>query len=296
MTQNRSSVPGCLPGGSPSNSTRSQAEVSVIASVVSMSVGILSNTLALFILVKAYQRFRLKSKACFLLFASGLVITDCLGHLINGSLVFYVYSYHKDWEAFDPKRILCGVFGASMVFFGLSPLLLGGVMAVERYLGVRHPFFHSAVIASRHTKTLMGSTWLLALLVALMPILLCRPYQVQCSRSWCFFRLVGAARDWRDALSPVLFATLGLLALLVSIVCNTMTGLALLKSSRQRSQRERPRHHRHHRSSAHHSEMILQLLVIMVVSCVCWGPFLVRHLFFSPARIPGTLHDTLCNP
>ncbi|KAL2089950.1 hypothetical protein ACEWY4_014638 [Coilia grayii] len=278
MTHNRSSEPGCLPGGSASNSTRGQAEVSVMSSIISMSVGILSNTLALFILVKAYQRFRLKSKACFLLLASGLVITDCLGHLINGSLVFYVYSYHKDWEAFDPKRILCGVFGASMVFFGLSPLLLGGVMAVERYLGVTHPFFHSAVIASRHTKTLMGSTWLLALFVALLPILLCRPYQVQCSRSWCFFRLVGA-RDWRDALSPVLFATLGLLALFVSIVCNAMTGFALLQS-RQRSHRDRHHHHRR-KSSAHHSEMIYQLLVIMIVSCVCWGPFLVNVIILS---------------
>lgn len=242
-----------------------------------MSVGILSNTLALFILVKAYKRFRLKSKACFLLFASGLVVTDCLGHLINGSLVFYVYGYSKDWEAFDPKRILCGVFGASMVFFGLSPLLLGGVMAVERYLGVTHPFFHAAFIASHHMKTLMGSTWLLALFVALLPILLHRPYQVQCSRSWCFFRMVGE-RDWLDALSPVLFSTLGLLALLVSIVCNTMTGFALLQS-RQHSHRDRPRHH-HRKSSGHHSEMICQLLVIMIVSCVCWGPFLVRGGYF----------------
>lgn len=243
-----------------------------------MSVGILSNTLALFILVKAYKRFRLKSKACFLLFASGLVVTDCLGHLINGSLVFYVYGYRKDWEVFDPKRILCGVFGSSMVFFGLSPLLLGGVMAVERYLGVTHPFFHSAVIASCHMKALMASVWLLALFVALLPILLCRPYQIQCSRSWCFFRMMGA-RDWLDALSPLLFSVLGLLSLLVSIVCNTMTGFTLLQS-RQRSHRDR--HRRHHRkSSAHHCEMICQLLAIMIVSCVCWGPFLVRGAFWE---------------
>ncbi|XP_076131512.1 prostaglandin F2-alpha receptor [Alosa pseudoharengus] len=278
MTQNRSSEARCLSGSGPSNGTRSQAEVSVISSVISMSVGILSNTLALFILIKAYQRFRLKSKACFLLFASGLVVTDCLGHLINGSLVFYVYSYRKDWEAFDPKRILCGIFGTSMVFFGLSPLLLGGVMAVERYLGVTHPFFHSSVIASCHMKTLMGAIWLLALFVALLPILLCRPYEVQCSRSWCFFRMVGA-RDWLDTVSPVLFSLLGLLSLLVSIVCNAMSGFALLQS-KQRSHRDR--HHCHHRkSSAHHLEMICQLLAIMIVSCVCWGPFLVNVIVLN---------------
>ncbi|KAK3562271.1 hypothetical protein QTP86_033352 [Hemibagrus guttatus] len=143
-----------------------------------MTVGIISNTLAIFILLKAYQQLRVKSSASFLLFASGLVVTDFLGHLINGSLALYVYALNKEWESFDPKQVLCGVFGVCMSFFGLSPLLLGGIMAVERCIGVTRPLFHTTVLTSYHINRLLALTWILALLVALLPVLVWRPYQV----------------------------------------------------------------------------------------------------------------------
>ncbi|KAJ8375341.1 hypothetical protein SKAU_G00059210 [Synaphobranchus kaupii] len=273
MSSNRTSLTGCRGVIDRSfNTTFTQVEPSVIASVVSMTVGILSNTLALFILVKAYRRFHLKSKASFLFFAIGLVVTDLLGHLINGSLVLYVYRFHKDWMVFDPQHTLCGFFGASMVFFGLSPLLLGSVMAVERCIGVTRPLFHSTALTSHHMKKLLGLTWLLALLVATLPILAHRPYQVQHSQSWCFFALEGAC-DWLDLFFPLLFSVLGLLALFISILCNTVTGVTLLRSKLRSDQ--------HFKGTSHHFEMICQLLVIMLVSCVCWGPFLVTVIHRS---------------
>lgn len=253
------------------NETCRKGDVSVTSSVITMTVGIISNTLALFIVLKAYRRFRLKSKASFLLFASGLVLTDFLGHVINGSLALYVYASGKHWESFDPKQVLCGFFGVCMAFFGLSPLLLGGVMAVERCIGVTQPFFHSMALTSSRINRLLALTWLLALLVALLPVLVQRPYQVQGSRSWCFFHMMGT-RDWLDILLPMIFSMLGLLALLVSFVCNTVTGFTLLRSRLCREHN----YHRHHKSSIH-SEMMCQLLAIMIVSCVCWGPLLVRQ-------------------
>ncbi|XP_030647723.1 prostaglandin F2-alpha receptor [Chanos chanos] len=261
---------------SSSSSTGSTEELSFTSSAISMTVGIVSNSLALFILLKAYHRFRLKSKASFLFFASGLVVTDFFGHLINGSLALYVYMSHKEWEIFDPKQVLCGFFGVCMTFFGLSPLILGSVMAVERCIGVTQPLFHTTALASHHMKKLLVFTWLLALLIALLPVFLCRPYQVQSSRSWCFFRMVGA-RDWLDIFLPMIFSGLGLLSLFVSFVCNTTTGLTLLQT---RCQRDRS-HWRHRKSSSHHFEMICQLLAIMLVSCVCWGPFLVNIIILS---------------
>ncbi|XP_062308747.1 prostaglandin F2-alpha receptor [Osmerus eperlanus] len=256
------------------NITCSQIELSITSSAISMTVGIFSNTLALVILVKAYHRFHLKSKTSFLLFASGLVVTDILGHLINGSLVLYVYSSHKRWETFDQHHILCSLFGASMVFFGLSPLLFGSVMAVDRCLGVTRPLCHSTALVAHDMKRLLGFTWLLAAFVALLPILLWRPYQVQRSQSWCFFYLEGP-RDWLDVLPPLLFSLLGLFSLVVSIVCNTLTSCTLLQS--------RLWQEHHCKVPSHHFEMVYQLLAIMLVSCVCWGPLLVNVIFLSTA-------------
>lgn len=263
MPANGSSETGCRSEVRPS----SACSQSVTASAISMSVGIFSNSLALFILVKSYNRIRIKSKASFLLFASSLVVTDLLGHLINGSLVLFVYSSHKKWETFDPHRIVCSVFGVCMVFFGLSPLFLGSAMAVERCIGVTRPIFHSTALASHHMKKLLGLTWLLAALVAVLPVLLWRPYEVQSSRSWCFFHM-EEPKDWLDMLLPLLFSLLGLLALLLSIVCNTLTSCTLLQA--------RLRHKQYCRGTSYHIEMICQLLAIMLVSCVCWSPLLVR--------------------
>ncbi|KAM3876164.1 prostaglandin F2-alpha receptor [Diretmus argenteus] len=249
----------------------SETELSVTTSAISMTLGVLSNTLALFILVKSYRRTRLKSKF-FLLLANCLVITDLLGHLINGSLVFFVYSSNKKWKTFDPYHILCSLLGACMVFFGLSSLFLGSAMAVERCIGVTRPLFHSTAVASRHIKRLLGVTWLLSALVAVLPELLQRPYRVQHSRSWCFFHM-EEPRDWLDVLLPLLFSMLGLLALLLSIVFNTLTSCILLHSRL---------HRKHHcRGTPYHSEMICQLLAIMLVSCVCWGPLLIHVIILS---------------
>ncbi|XP_028301096.1 prostaglandin F2-alpha receptor [Gouania willdenowi] len=279
MSANRSSDASCRSEVSTASTTCSQ---SVSASVVSMSVGIFSNSLALFILIKSYNRIRIKSKASFLLFASSLVITDLLGHLINGSLVIFVYSFQKKWEDFDPHRIVCTLFGVCMVFFGLSPLFLGGVMAVERCIGVTRPIFHSTTLASHHMKRLLALIWLFAALVAMLPVLLWRPYKVQSSRSWCFFHM-DKPKDWLDMLLPLLFSLLGLLALLLSIVGNTLTLSALLQARLQR---------KHHcRGTSYHIEMICQLLAIMLVSCVCWGPLLIRIIIVSTRATeePGSL-------
>nr|XP_016850368.1 PREDICTED: prostaglandin F2-alpha receptor isoform X2 [Anolis carolinensis] len=139
-----------------SNATcHTEKKISVFFSIIFMTVGILSNSLAIAILMKAYQRFRQKSKASFLLFASGLVITDLLGHLIAGTIAVFVYASDKDWIWFNQSNILCSVFGICMVFFGLCPLFLGSVMAVERCIGVTKPIFHSTKMTYKHVKVIL---------------------------------------------------------------------------------------------------------------------------------------------
>ncbi|KAG5847590.1 hypothetical protein ANANG_G00127800 [Anguilla anguilla] len=224
MSRNGTAREGC----GPSNSSSNQTPLSVRDTVISMSVGMLSNMLALLILAKAYRRFRLKTRASFLLFASSLVTTNFLGHFINGSLAAYVYSVDMNWAALVHRHVLCDFFGASMKLVGLA--------------------------------------WLLAASIALLPILSGRSYEVQRSQSWCFFRQEGA-RQWLDVFLPLLFTGVGLLSLAVSILCNAVTGVTLLRS-KLHSRRSCKR-------TSQHLEMICQVLAIMLVSCVCWAPLLV---------------------
>jgi prostaglandin F receptor len=199
---------------------------------------------------------------------TGLVVTDLLGTCLLSPPVFVCYAQQRSLLGLTGGRSLCDLFGFAMTFFGLAPMFILTAMAVERCLGVTRPLFHSTAVAPRHVKRLLGSAWSLAALVAGLPLALARPYQVQRSRSWCFFR-EGEPRDWLDVLLPLVFSMLGLVALLLSLVCNTLTSCALLRSKMRRRHRCR--------GTSYHLEMIVQLLAIMLVSCVCWGPLLVSN-------------------
>ncbi|KAF6110964.1 prostaglandin F receptor [Phyllostomus discolor] len=267
MSMNNSKQPVSPAAELLSNTTcQTENRLSVFFSVIFMTVGILSNSLAIAILMKAYQRFRQKSKASFLLLASGLVITDFFGHLVNGTIAVFVYASDKDWIRFDQSNILCSIFGISMVFSGLCPLFLGSVMAIERCIGVTKPLFHSTKITSKHVKVMLSGVCLFAVFIALLPIFGHRDYKIQASRTWCFYK-TEHIEDWEDRFYLLLFSFLGLLALGVSFLCNAITGITLLRV------KFKSQHHRQGRS--HHFEMVIQLLAIMCVSCICWSPFLL---------------------
>lgn len=285
MSMNSSKQPVFPAAGLIANTTcQTQSRLSVFFSIIFMTVGILSNSLAIAILMKAYQRFRQKSKASFLLLASGLVITDFFGHLINGGIAVFVYASDKDWIRFDQSNILCSVFGISMVFSGLCPLFLGSVMAIERCIGVTNPIFHSTKITSKHVKMMLAAVCMFAIFVALLPILGHRDYQIQASRTWCFYN-TEHIEDWEDRFHLLFFSFLGLLALGVSLLCNAITGVTLLRVKFKSQQ--------HRQGRSHHFEMVIQLLAIMCVSCICWSPFLVRSWSMASFCFLGFI-DVLC--
>ncbi|XP_067892445.1 prostaglandin F2-alpha receptor-like [Heterodontus francisci] len=248
------------------NDTCAKNSVSVNVPIIFMTIGILSNSIALVILVKAYKRFRQKWRASFLLFASGLVFTDCLGHLINGAITIRVYALEKDWEVIDPSGFLCPFLGTCMVFFGLSALFLGSVMAIERCLGITQPLLHSAKMTARRAMFILGCTWLFALCIALLPNLHFGEYTVQCTQTWCFIKTQNITFGMENGIL-LLFSSLGLTALGISLLCNTISGVALVRA--------RVKSKPHRQGKSHHVEMLVQLVTIMCVSCICWGPFLV---------------------
>ncbi|XP_070595701.1 prostaglandin E2 receptor EP1 subtype [Erythrolamprus reginae] len=239
------------------------------APIFSMTLGAVSNIMALVILVQSYARFRRRSKATFLLFASSLVITDLAGHVIPGSFVLQLYATRRNWAAMDPSTALCKFFGASMVFFGLCPLFLGFMMAVERCIGITRPLLHSAMVTPGRTKLSLVGLWGVALAIALLPLCNFGKYVIQTPNTWCFIK-VQEAEEWSDIAFALLFSLLGLVSLVASLICNTFSGLILVRA-RLRGQRKCGRR----RAKAHDIEMVVQLVGIMVVSCICWSPLLV---------------------
>ncbi|XP_037351459.1 prostaglandin E2 receptor EP1 subtype [Talpa occidentalis] len=276
--------------------------------IFSMTLGAVSNVLALALLFQAAGRLRRRrSAATFLLFVASLLATDLAGHVIPGALVLRLYTAGR-----SPTGGACHFLGGCMVFFGLCPLLLGCGMAVERCVGVTRPLLHAARVSAARARLALAALAALALAVALLPLASVGHYELQYPGTWCFIGL-GPAGGWRQALLASLFAGLGLTALLSALVCNTLSGLALLRARwRRRSIRHplpsrtdsrRPWGARGPRSASsssassvvlasaaaggspsrgssrrartHDVEMVGQLVGIMVVSCICWSPLLV---------------------
>lgn len=265
----------------PGNSSLVQPSVvGAIGVSLSMTLGIISNIVALFILVSTYYRQRRRTKASFLLFATSLVSTDLLGHVILGALVLRLYLSDTQPDL-NSSDAMCQFLGGCMVFFGLCPLFLGCAMAAERCLGVTRPLLHACLVTKTRTKSCLSAVWLAALSVAVLPCFHVGSYTYQQPGTWCFINVLNGT-DKRDVAFVAVFSGLGLASLAVALVCNTVSGLTLVLARLRR----KPGCHRSARS--HDIEMVVQLVGIMVTSCICWSPLLVSA---REGLVSGQIHS-----
>ncbi|KAI5097442.1 prostaglandin E receptor 1a (subtype EP1) isoform X1 [Silurus meridionalis] len=267
------------------NLTTSATHNPVVAGL-SMTLGVLSNIIALFILAKAYARLRRRSKATFLLFASSLVATDLAGHIIPGAVVLRFYSNGVGPSPPTHTDATCQFLGGSMVFFGLCPLFLGSAMAAERCLGVTQPLLHARLVSGTRTKLTLVLIWLAALAVALLPAFSLGEYIYQHPRTWCFMKVLGGITN-TDVAFMLLFSALGLGSLAMSLVCNTISGITLVRA------RLRRRNCHRRTAKSHDIEMVAQLLGIMITSCICWSPLLIFVLMSVTNRHNGSLEEDM---
>lgn len=151
-----------------------------------------------------------------------------------------------------------------MVFYGLCPLLLGAAMAVERFIGINCPFLRFTARPKTRTVSMLLLVWLIAGLIALLPVTVLGSYHIQFPGSWCFFNISDQGSDQAFSL---LFSFTGLLSIAVSFLLNTVSVITLIKVCCKQDRMQRRRDHE--------IEMMIQLLLIMVIESICWCPLLV---------------------
>ncbi|XP_068563615.1 thromboxane A2 receptor isoform X2 [Cebidichthys violaceus] len=237
------------------------------------TLGITSNLIAFVVLLKSFQRTHSRSRT-FLIFLGGLVITDTMGLLVTGSIVISFHVTHFNWRQLDPNCHFCNFMGMSMVFYGLCPLMLGAAMAMERFVGINHPFARSTMPKSR-TVSMVLMVWLIAGCIALLPLTGIGSYHMQMPGSWCFFNISSEGNNLAFSL---LFSLVGLMSIAVSFLLNTVSVVTLIKvcCGQDRTQRRRD----------HEIEMMVQLILIMVIASICWCPLLIYTLMSVVAADP----------
>lgn len=252
-----------------------------------MIFGVVSNLSALGILAKSHIRFRRQSKAPFLWLTVALLMADCGGHAIPGAFALYLHMDQRYKLQAEKPTTFCQIFGACMVFFGLCPLLFGCAMAVERCVAITKPFFHASVITVRHVRRVVLILASLALVLAALPLFKVGTYTAQIPGTWCFL-LIHGPQSTADITLALAFSCLGLTALILSLLCNILSGAVLLQARinpHNTNAKSSTRCNRRPSSASTSSmfwsldvEMMAQLVAITVVSCVCWSPFLVSTI------------------
>ncbi|XP_028260287.1 thromboxane A2 receptor isoform X5 [Parambassis ranga] len=246
------------------------------------ALGLTSNLIAFIVLLKSFQRVQSRSRSFFLIFLGGLVVTDFMGLLVTGSIVISFYITQFSWPDIDPYCHFCNFMGMSMVFYGLSPLLLGATMAIERFIGINRPFARSTSMPKSRTVSMVLMVWLIAGCIALLPLVGLGSYHLQMPGSWCFFNISSEGYDMAFSL---IFSLVGLISIAVSFLLNTVSVITLIRvcCGQDRSQRRRD----------HEVEMMVQLILIMLIASICWCPLLGSFPeSLPPFRfIPGLHHD-----
>ncbi|XP_058510194.1 prostaglandin E receptor 1c (subtype EP1) [Solea solea] len=259
-----------------------------------MTFGAISSLTALGILAKSHVRFRHQSKAPFLLLIVALLSSDLGGHVILGAFALYLHRDQRYTLQADKPTTFCQIFGMSMVFFGLCPLLLGCAMAVERCVAITQPFSHAAMFTVTHVQRVVLILSSVAFILAILPLFSLGTYTIQFPRTWCFLN-IHRPQSAADTFLILAFSCLGLTALTLSLLCNILSGLVLLQA-RFCSHGVNKTHCTSRSPSTSTSslfcsldlEMMAQLAVITVVSCVCWSPFLIHILVMQINQSPSS--------
>uniref|UniRef100_A0A3B3D5C7 Thromboxane A2 receptor n=1 Tax=Oryzias melastigma TaxID=30732 RepID=A0A3B3D5C7_ORYME len=252
----------------------------LLMSCFTMTFGTISNLTALAILVKSRGRFQRQSKAPFFHLTVALLLADLGGHLILGAFALLMHINKRYPTSSNNNEKFCPFFGASMVFFGLCSLLIGGAMAVERCVAITLPFYHMSTITVAHAQGILLFLCSVACGLALLPVFGVGNYTIQFPDTWCFLQIHNPV----DKTLVMTFSCLGLTALTLSLLCNILSGLVLLQARIKSSSSTNP--------SARF--MIIQLAVITAVSCVCWGPFLVHITIIQhklSLGVPANMED-----
>ncbi|KAI3368231.1 hypothetical protein L3Q82_007951 [Scortum barcoo] len=243
-------------------------------SAIFTSLGLMSNLIAFVVLIKSFRGTRSSSRSFFLIFLGGLVVTDFMGLLVTGSIVITFHTTHFNWRHIDPNCHFCNFMGMSMVFYGLCPLLLGAAMAMERFIGINHPFARSTSMPKSRTVSMVLMIWLIAGCIALLPLAGVGSYHMQFPGSWCFFNI---SHEGNDLVFSLLFSLVGLICITVSFLLNTVSVVTLIKVCCGQGSTQRRRDHE--------VEMMVQLILIMVIASICWCPLLV---FIAQTVLSGT--------
>lgn len=227
------------------------------------ATGVFGNSFALFVLCNSPKDQR---RTIFYRLVAALAFNDLLGTTATSPIVLLVYSKGR-WIGGQP---LCDYFSFILIFAGLVTVFIIGAMALDRFMALKHPYIYHANVKYKQATYIILTLWVVAIVIALLPIIGLGENVKQFPWTWCFFQIHGESAD--EKAFAVLYSLLGISIILTICILNIILITTLC----------------HMRKKVTHSvnarniiqcevQMVIFLVGVTIIFTVCYAPLMVSQ-------------------
>ncbi|XP_072461851.1 prostaglandin E2 receptor EP4 subtype [Notamacropus eugenii] len=203
--------------------------------------GVVGNLIAIVVLCKSRKE---QKETTFYTLVCGLAVTDLLGTSLVSPVTIATY-VKGEWPGGDE---LCEYSTFILLFFGLSGLSIICAMSIERYLAINHAYFYSHYVDKKLAGLTLFAVYVSNVLFCALPSMGLGSSTLQYPKTWCFI-------DWRTnvtthAAFSYMYAGFSSFLILVTVLCNILVCVALIRMHRQFVRRTSLGTDSHHHAAA----------------------------------------------
>ncbi|XP_060690193.1 prostaglandin E2 receptor EP4 subtype-like [Hemiscyllium ocellatum] len=283
-------VNGTDHGNSSSSSILKTSRFPVIPTVMFV-FGVVGNLVAIVVLRKSRKE---QKETTFYALVCGLAVTDLLGTCLVSPITIITY-ITGDWPG---DTALCEYDSFVLLFFGTSGLSIICAMSIERYLAINHAYFYNHFVDKRLAGVTLFTIYLSNTLFCALPNFGLGKTVQQFPDTWCF--IDWQTKEPRHAVYSYMYAGFSSFLILVTVICNVLVCVALIRMHRQFMRRtslghdprlrELRRRRSFRRLAGAEIQMVILLIATSAVVLVCSIPLVVR-VFINQLYRPAVPKD-----
>ncbi|XP_017585739.1 PREDICTED: prostaglandin E2 receptor EP4 subtype isoform X1 [Corvus brachyrhynchos] len=289
------------PANGSANGTASGAEGGKPPTIptVMFIFGVVGNLIAIVVLCKSRKE---QKETTFYTLVCGLAVTDLLGTCLVSPVTIATYLQNQ-WPG---GAALCEYSSFILLFFGLSGLSIICAMSIERYLAINHAYFYNHYVDKKLAGLTLFAIYASNVLFCALPSMGLGKSTLQYPYTWCFI-------DWRTNVSThaaysYMYAGFSSFLILVTVICNILVCVALIRMHRQFMRRtslgtdttssrlsDFRRRRSFRRMAGAEIQMVILLIATSLVVVICSIPLVVR-VFVNHLSQPESVQDVRQNP
>lgn len=232
--------------------------------------GVIGNIFALVVTAKLLK-VQKQSPNVFII---GLACCDLIGILTVCIPTWICYAF-EGWQGGD---LLCNFQGFATLLFSMGSGLMATSMSIDRFLSIKAPFFHRSHVKVSTATKLVFVIMVFSSIFAVMPVLGFGSFVLNLTGTYCTINWF--ASEVKDKAFSCIYATVGILMVLVVVLCNIAVILLLLKKRKIRQKLSATFHNkiREKKSSSDRlqQQFSRMMMIISLLFLICWIPFMFR--------------------